>query len=76
MHALPPPPMNDFNAQQAAMAVNSMPQQSMHMTPGTAVPMSDVQFDIAGLSSELALWEFPTAITWNEWNPYLHGQQQ
>lgn len=78
MHAPPPPPppppappsMNEFNSQQAPMVMNSAP-------PGTAaVPMSDVQFDISGLSSELALWEFPTAITWNEWNPYLHEQQQ
>ncbi|KAI7879302.1 hypothetical protein K492DRAFT_208357 [Lichtheimia hyalospora FSU 10163] len=76
MHAPPPPPppMNEFNSQQVPMMMNSAPQ-SMPMAPGT-VPMSDVQFDIAGLSSELALWEFPTAITWNEWNPYLHEQQQ
>ncbi|CDH59039.1 hypothetical protein RO3G_15986 [Lichtheimia corymbifera JMRC:FSU:9682] len=84
MHAPPPPPppppappsMHEFNSQQAPMVMNSAPQSSIHITPGTAVPMSDVQFDISGLSSELALWEFPTAITWNEWNPYLHEQQQ
>lgn len=84
MHAPPPPAppapappsMHEFNSQQAPMVMNSAPQSSIHITPGTAVPMSDVQFDISGLSSELALWEFPTAITWNEWNPYLHEQQQ
>lgn len=57
----------------SSVMVSTQHQPPMHLT---AVPTDefntiDVQFDAAGLSSELALWEFPTAMTWNEWDPYL-----
>lgn len=65
----------DSNQQQppSSVMVATQHQPQMHLT---AVPTDefntvDVQFDAAGLSSELALWEFPTAVTWNEWDPYL-----
>ncbi|KAI9320459.1 fungal-specific transcription factor domain-containing protein [Dichotomocladium elegans] len=46
----------------------SVPSQPVYLGSN-----SNVQFDVASLSSEVALWNASSGMTWNDWGPYLHN---
>ncbi|CDH54389.1 hypothetical protein RO3G_04562 [Lichtheimia corymbifera JMRC:FSU:9682] len=67
---------------------NVLPTDTIALDPTTAAAIQDmapaiflgsngnVQFDLASLSSEIALWNVSSGFTWNDWDPYLQPQQQ
>lgn len=66
---------------------NVLPTDTIALDPTTAAAIQDmapaiflgsngnVQFDLASLSSEIALWNVSSGFTWNDWDPYLQPQQ-
>lgn len=67
---------------------NVLPADTIALDPTTAAAIQDmapaiflgsngnVQFDLASLSSEIALWNVSSGFTWNDWDPYLQPQPQ